>query len=630
MHLPYRSDIDGLRAFAVTSVLIFHAFPSLIPGGFVGVDVFFVISGFLISGIIFRELEAGEFSFANFYARRVKRIFPALITMLAASYAFGWFFLFNDDFRRLGSHIFRASLFLSNFILWNEAGYFDYAAETKPLLHLWSLGIEEQFYILWPLVLWAFWRFKSARLVLVGTVTVCSFIWNVYQSQHDLTHDFYSPLTRFWELSTGACLAFATGRYQFKRSLANVFSFIGGGLLLASIFLIDRHKIFPGAWALMPVLGAAFLIHAGPLAWANKYLLSRRMVVWVGAVSYPLYLWHWPALTFARILEGTVPTVAVRLAALFVALLLAVATFVWVEKPIRFAWKSSLKTFSLVISMVVVGYFGLICKQKQGHPERPVMQKVQSVNAGDLGQDAFYSYYFEKFHLCSDTDIHLGSGQWNGKIRCFQSKAQSSIDLVILGDSHAEHLFAGLSESYPALNVAVYPRSGLSPFIRYAEFKEIYQSVLNDRNLKDVVLTSMWGRGDPLSLEDQKVFAADLDETLTALNKAGKRVTLITDSPKFYFDAQRCKFNHPVTGNSQCNQPIDSYQEVLDSYVPILQSAVNLHRDVRLIDLRHVFCTDQTCHMAINAEMLYRDDHHLNLHGSRIAAKFIAREMQFD
>ena len=158
MHLPYRSDIDGLRAFAVTSVLIFHAFPSLMPGGFVGVDVFFVISGFLISGIIFKEIEAGNFSFSNFYARRVKRIFPALITMLMTSYAVGWFFLFNDDFRRLGSHIFRASLFLSNFILWREAGYFDNAAETKPLLHLWSLGIEEQFYIVWPVILWAFWR----------------------------------------------------------------------------------------------------------------------------------------------------------------------------------------------------------------------------------------------------------------------------------------------------------------------------------------------------------------------------------------------------------------------------------------------------------------------------------------
>lgn len=592
-----------------------------------GVDVFFVISGFLISGIIFRELEAGAFSFANFYARRVKRIFPALVAMLTASYAFGWFFLFSDDFRRLGSHILRASLFLSNFILWHEAGYFDYAAETKPLLHLWSLGIEEQFYIVWPVVLWTFWRFKSVRHVLVGTVTVFSFLWNVYQSQHDLSHDFYSPLTRFWELSTGAWLAFLTGRYQVKSTLANMLSFAGIVILLVSVFLIDRHKIFPGAWALMPVLGAALLIYAGPSAWANKYFLSARLIVAVGTVSYPLYLWHWPALTFARILEGAVPSVAVRVAALFVALLLALATFVLIEKPIRFTWKSSFKTLSLVVAMIVIGYLGLLCKQKQGHPERSLMQSVESVNAGDLGQDAFYSYYFENFHICSDTDIHLGSGEWNGKIRCFQSKAQSSIDLVILGDSHAEHLFAGISEMYPTLNVAVYPRSGLSPFIKYVEFKEIYKSVLNDQKLKDVVLTSMWGRGDPLTSEAQKVFATDLDETLSALNRAGKRVTLITDTPKFYFDAQRCKFNHPVTGQSQCNQSIDSYQQVLDSYVPTLRSAVNSHRNVRLIDIRHVFCTDKACHMAMNAEMLFRDDHHLNIHGSRVAAKFIADQI---
>ena len=208
MHLPYRPDIDGLRAFAVTSVVIFHAFPNLIPGGFVGVDVFFVISGFLISGIIFREIESSSFSFLDFYARRIKRIFPALITVLVSAYAFGWFFLFSDDFRRLGAHIFRATLFLSNLLLMREAGYFDNAAETKPLLHLWSLAIEEQFYLAWPLIVWVFWRVKALRFPLIALLTLSSLVWNIYQSQVDLTRDFYSPLTRFWELSAGAWLAF--------------------------------------------------------------------------------------------------------------------------------------------------------------------------------------------------------------------------------------------------------------------------------------------------------------------------------------------------------------------------------------------------------------------------------------
>ena len=366
MHLPYRSDIDGLRAFAVTTVLIFHAFPSLIPGGFVGVDVFFVISGFLISGIVFRELEAGEFSFANFYARRVKRIFPALITMLAASYAFGWFFLFNDDFRRLGSHIFRASLFLSNFILWREAGYFDNAAETKPLLHLWSLGIEEQFYIVWPLILWAFWRFKAIRLPLIASLTLSSLAWNIYQSHHDLTHDFYSPLTRFWELSAGAWLAFHLSRRTQAHHLANYVSAFAVFVLLLAVFVIDSKKAFPGYWAVLPVLGAVLLIYAGPQAWLNRVVFSNRVLVWIGMISYPLYLWHWPALAFARIVEGATPSVAIRIGAVLLSITLAWLTFVWIEKPLRFDWKSRWRTPLLVLGMAVMGYVGLMCKNSDG------------------------------------------------------------------------------------------------------------------------------------------------------------------------------------------------------------------------------------------------------------------------
>lgn len=176
----YRADIDGLRAFAVMSVVVFHAFPSLLPGGFVGVDVFFVISGFLISGIMFNALQAGTFTFSDFYARRVKRIFPALTLVLLASFAFAWFVLFNDELKQLGNHMLRAAVFLSNFILWHESGYFDNAAETKPLLHLWSLGIEEQFYIVWPVVVWALWRCKTWRAPLMVAVAVGSFAWNIY------------------------------------------------------------------------------------------------------------------------------------------------------------------------------------------------------------------------------------------------------------------------------------------------------------------------------------------------------------------------------------------------------------------------------------------------------------------
>lgn len=625
MHLPYRSDIDGLRAFAVTSVLIFHAFPSLIPGGFVGVDVFFVISGFLISGIIFKELETKNFSFTNFYARRVKRIFPALITMLMASYAFGWFVLFDDDFRRLGSHIFRASLFLSNFILWREAGYFDHAAETKPLLHLWSLGIEEQFYIVWPVILWAFWRFKAIRLPLIALLTGCSLVWNIYQSQLDLTHDFYSPLTRFWELSAGAWLAFHVSRRPQAHPRANLISAFAVVLLIAAVYAIDSKKAFPGAWALMPVIGAVLLIYAGPNAWCNRVLFSNRWMVWIGAISYPLYLWHWPVLAFARILEGATPSVFIRFGAVGLSVLLAWTTFVWIEKPLRFEWKGALRTPLLLAAMAIVGYVGLACKQAGGYPSRPIMQSQIEANTGDIGHDVFHTYYAKNYFPCADARVHAKSEKWGDLVRCFQTQRNAPIDLVLIGDSHAEHLLLGLSQALPKLNIAVYPRSEL-PFTKSTEYKEIFDSLANDKQIKFVLITSMWAVA-PLSLDERVSFDADLNKTIQHLVSAGKHVILTTDTPKFGFDPQRCKFSHPLTGKSNCSESNESYQQVLGSFVPILESSQRLNPSVSLIYFDDLFCDDDQCHMAIDDRILFRDNNHVNVYGSQRIGLALAKQL---
>jgi peptidoglycan/LPS O-acetylase OafA/YrhL len=207
-HPKYRADIDGLRAIAVLGVVAFHAFPELLPGGFIGVDIFFVISGFLISTIIFENIEAKSFSFVDFYCRRIRRIFPALLLVIAASFAFAWFVLLPAEFKQLGKHILGGAGFFSNLLLWSESGYFDKSAEAKPLLHLWSLGIEEQFYIVWPLLLWAGWKLRINWLALIFSITVLSFFLNLHMVYADAVATFYSPLTRFWELSVGAVLAF--------------------------------------------------------------------------------------------------------------------------------------------------------------------------------------------------------------------------------------------------------------------------------------------------------------------------------------------------------------------------------------------------------------------------------------
>jgi peptidoglycan/LPS O-acetylase OafA/YrhL len=203
----YRPDIDGLRAFAVLSVIVFHGFPTWLPGGFVGVDVFFVISGYLISGHIFDSLEQGRFSLLGFYNKRIRRIFPALVTVLAACLVFGWFALLVDEYMMLGLHAASGAGFVSNLVLWTESGYFDTLAITKPLLHLWSLGIEEQFYIVWPLMAWALWALRVNLGVAVMLLAAASFALNTTYFQLDQAAAFYSPLTRFWELLAGTGLA---------------------------------------------------------------------------------------------------------------------------------------------------------------------------------------------------------------------------------------------------------------------------------------------------------------------------------------------------------------------------------------------------------------------------------------
>ena len=228
------------------SVVGFHAAPNWMRGGFIGVDIFFVISGFLISTILFNSLQNGTFSFASFYARRVKRIFPALIVVLVSCLAYGWFFFLQDEYRSLGKHVAGGAAFVSNLVLWSETGYFDLSAEFKPMLHLWSLGIEEQFYIVWPVLLWVGWKLRWNLLAVTLAVAIASFAWNIYLAPRDATADFYSPLTRFWELLAGAALAYITLNSPRTLKLVtlpnkDIQSVLGLGLLGAGYHTLEEH-----------------------------------------------------------------------------------------------------------------------------------------------------------------------------------------------------------------------------------------------------------------------------------------------------------------------------------------------------------------------------------------------------
>lgn len=559
-HPKYRPDIDGLRAVAILSVVGFHAFPFWVKGGFIGVDIFFVISGFLISTIIFDSLACNSFSFVEFYIRRIKRIFPALLLVLSASFALGWFVLLADEYKQLGKHIAGGAGFISNFLFWKESGYFDNAADTKPLLHLWSLGVEEQFYIIWPLLLWFAWKQRLNLPSIAIGVGIISFVLNVYEVRNGTQSAaaFYSPQTRFWELMMGSILAYMALHKQntfpiFKhwlcaslrkmdyapevneKILRTIQSSLGALLIVVGILVIFKERSFPGWWALLPTLGATLIISAGPQAWLNRVVLSNRVLVWFGLISFPLYLWHWPLLSFVRILESETPSREIRIAALLVSIALAWLTYKFIEKPVRFGKNSQAKTIALLVLMVIVGYVGYNCYERDGLGFRLNRLGFRLPNI------------FQTLTWTNQNGIELGEKLGVGScllnpdqsftkfIDCRpQPLKENKPSLLLWGDSYAAHLYPGYKASFgesfeiiqrtasacpPILNMEIESR----PYCKEINYK-IFEFIKNE-NIDKVVLAASWTDYDWEKIKG----------TIFQLHKIGiKNIDLIGSVPQWH------------------------------------------------------------------------------------------------
>ncbi|NML17961.1 acyltransferase family protein [Azohydromonas caseinilytica] len=461
-HPAYRPDIDGLRAVAVLSVLVFHFFTNLLPGGVIGVDIFFVLSGFLISSIIFSSLEKDKFSIVEFYDRRIRRIFPALIIVLLACLFFGWFFFMQGEYRRLGKHVLAGSTFVSNFVLLRESGQLDVGHGLKPLIHLWSLAIEEQFYLAWPLLLAFVWKRGYSILALVALVALPSFAFNIVLTDRAPAAAFYSPLSRFWELMAGGLLAhIARTRPAWSDRSRQASSFLGAALLMAGLVFIHEQRAFPGWWALLPVAGTFMLIQAGPSAWINRHVLSHPALVTVGLISYPLYLWHWPLLSFARIVEGN-PSAPLRLLLIGASFVLAWATWRLLETPLRFA-RPRLMAPALLSMLLVTGLVGYSCLANDGYPDTGIRASAQSEFLSHFDNATPEKSYFmvQALHdqyrqRCNFYDAEADRrGEWSRipvaalAPECHTRDPARPRALMLWGDSHAAHLYPGLRQHLP-------------------------------------------------------------------------------------------------------------------------------------------------------------------------------------
>lgn len=525
----YRRDVDGLRGIAVLAVIAFHAFPNFLPGGFAGVDIFFVISGFLISGILFRNLRENRFSYASFYARRIRRIFPALILVLVPCLIFGWL-LTPMDFRQIGLHVASAAGFVANFAFWREAGYFDASAETKPLLHLWSLGIEEQFYIFWPLFLTIAWRRKLNFLVLILIIAASSFALNIHLVLSNPDAAFYSPLARFWELMLGGLLAYLALHRPESLPRGAWVSTTGAVLLALGFLLLDRDRNFPGWWALLPTLGAFLLISAGPENWLNRLILGSRALTSTGLISYPLYLWHWPVLYAIRRLFlyriTGLPATGILLGALLVSFVLSWLTYRFVETPIRFGKFKSKAVAPLVSFMILVAVAGLVTFQTNGFAFR-FSPEIMRVLAMDYRSHAQKSYRYGTCFL----GIAQGPSEFGN---CTDRSSSPHPETILLwGDSFAAHLYPGLrARLTPTVQLTQFTASGCAPVNTtwgkdHPHCSEVNRFVLDyiARTHPDrIILSSAWSEFDWRLI----------GETIARLHSLGvKRIELIGPVPSW-------------------------------------------------------------------------------------------------
>lgn len=529
MRVEYRPDIDGLRAVAVVAVVVFHAFPDGLPGGYVGVDIFFVISGFLIASALFRGADTAPFSIREFYARRVRRIFPALSLVLVATLAAGWVLLVPADFKNLGKHVLGGAGFTSNLVLWNEAGYFDSAAEAKPLLHLWSLGVEEQFYIVFPLLLGLLHRFRWNRTLTVTGLIGLSLVFSADLTSRDVTAAFYNPISRIWEILLGVLLADLVSRgkiVDISMNLRNMLSGVGLLLVSAAIATYDNQTLFPGWSALLPTLGATLLILAGPTALVNRFVLSNRLMVGIGLISYPLYLWHWPILVMANIKNGTDTTVPVKMILILMSVCVAYLTFKLVERPLRFRIARKPSIIALTVAMTVAGGAGYLVRASAGFPGRyPVELQDLAEFSPDFATDAFLgSCWLDQF-----VDPDAFSGDCVGQ-------STHGTHWLVWGDSHAARFSPGLRRAVAdGGEVSQLTRSSCPPIldIEFRECRESNRHAISiiKRDPPDVVL--MFGRWETYLKNNSRAdITKKLRKTVDALRSVGVvRVILLGPAP---------------------------------------------------------------------------------------------------
>ncbi|MBK1723915.1 acyltransferase family protein [Thiocystis violacea] len=614
----YRPDIDGLRALAILPVVLFHAHVPGFSGGFVGVDVFFVISGFLITAIIDRELRAGHFTITRFYERRARRILPALFVVMACCSVLAAILLFPNQYLAYARSLIAATLFVSSFLFRREDGYFDLTSDEKPLLHTWSLSVEEIYYVFFPLMLiWAWRLVRDRRLLVLIAVGLLSFIASVGGLYLDPTSKsvFFLPHFRAWEFLLGATIALASPRLILSQRIADAASAIGVLMILVAVFAYSGETVFPGLAALLPCAGAALVIAAGRgrETLAGKGLASPA-VVFIGLISYSLYLWHWPLLVFARAYLGA--DLQGWQAAMVILLSLALATVTWrfVERPFRgkggLLSKRQLLVASILGMLLFVG-IGLHGILTRGWISRYPVEVVRILFAGedkDPRQDACMTISPSNAGcLYGATDATARFALWGD--------SHAAVQAVMLGELAREHGSALQVFTMPACPPLVGWKEVPQPWGKdCTRFQELaYRRILESPQIETVLLAANYVK---YGYQDG-TFAQALDQVVGGLRASGKKVVLIDPTPQLEEEIPLVLSRKVLAGKTPTTltQPLSEYLASSHAVTDFLDRIARRHGATRVFPQSRL-CDARDCYFYRDKTVYYYDAHHLSLSGS--------------
>jgi peptidoglycan/LPS O-acetylase OafA/YrhL len=667
----YRPDIDGLRAIAIVSVIAYHAGIPGASGGFVGVDVFFVISGFLITALLFNEAAvSGRINLGAFYARRVRRLMPAGLLVVAVTLLLGAFFFppASEEQRSLARSAIAFSYFSSNFYFFKATGgYFDAPSFSWPLLHTWSLAVEEQYYLIWPLIMLLVFRLakplrtESVMRVrsawVLGVMLVASLILCI-----SITHDhqnfaFFLLPARVWEFAIGGIVGLATTSCHAKLRRWGDGLALGGLVLIVYSVVTFEHGIpFPGSAAVLPVFGTAALIigmSADEGGWVRR-LLAARALVFIGLLSYSWYLWHWPLLSIYRIYNLGAQDVVANAVIVLIALLLAWLTYVWVENPIRVQRPGP---FRSVRPTLLVGLCIVLTTLAMGNSLKwwRQYQKDSGLYGPIASGVVDYSPYWER--------CLLGVSRQFGELpleECMHGPDKKHPKVLLWGDSHADHVMAMLMEAFPDIAVYQLTMAGCPPVVGYElqvptitgnkvcpdfnlrVIREITE--LKKRGLEGVVISARWAmylRHPSIAISEQQLNAlsdpeelararvemqARFDETLSMLDRAGVRVLVLAPSPEMIYPPRQCI---SLRRGSYCDVPRAINEKFLSDASLALEEVVNRHPNVKLAQLMDFFCDEQHCFAERDGKILAFDEHHITATAARGLGHFLSAHLNW-